>query len=284
MSDIHIDSVARARPYGYDQAKVDSLIPPFVVDEDTRAGARSIVKLLEEFYEYSNRIGYPTYEVNHIINENDIDQTSTKYLTAIQNEIALNVPNSSYMDRTTLYKRIVHFYRFKGTKNAVDTFFRIFYNTAVEIEYSDDPWTYRIIADGLGAGWTSLFKKLVHPAGLKFLYAVIIEISNTAGSFIPESQAAAFIRKIINVFATVNDPMGITGDFAMNLRIVLSQMEKRYASFRSDYQTFAKFLDPGEVSSYLERTFEEASEEYIENGNAFPMTAFGSIIEITTSS
>lgn len=175
------DSVANATPRAHESARVNELLP-----EQLRGSSQNLVNFLKEYYDYLNQDGLPSKELRHIVVENDIDETSAKYLDSIQDEIASIVPNSDYMDRVTLYKRIVHYYRSKGTIEAVYTFFRIFFNDVddLQIEYGDKPYTYRIRTSKLPAGgeeWRSKFRKLAHPAGLKFNVSTLVETGVVGG-------------------------------------------------------------------------------------------------------
>jgi hypothetical protein len=159
-----------------------------------------------------NREGSASYELAHIIGENDIDVTSAKYLDAIQSEIAKIVPNSSVIDRNTLYKRIVHYYRVKGTPESVGVFFQMMFDTIVEVYYPSDnlfklsagtydetfgsykkrngdlsgidkiqdskfwqDFSYQIKATISTDRWINSFERMVHPAGMKFFVSILIE-------------------------------------------------------------------------------------------------------------
>ena len=116
-------SIASYRSQNHERDKVRELIPQYLRD-----GATNLISFMEEYYDYLNRDGFASYELAHIIDENDIDVTSEKYLDAIQGEIAKIVPNSSVLDRNTLYKRIVHYYRIKGTPESVNVFFQMMFD------------------------------------------------------------------------------------------------------------------------------------------------------------
>jgi hypothetical protein len=116
-------------PASHEREKVREIFPQYLEEN-----AENLISFIEEYYTYLNRDGYPSYELEHIISENDIDATSAKYLDAIQNEIAKIVPHSRVVDRNTLYARIVHFYKTKGTIESVNTFFKLFFD--------DDPTVY----------------------------------------------------------------------------------------------------------------------------------------------
>ena len=199
-------SIASYRPPNHERNKVRELIPQYLRDSAT-----NLISFMEEYYDYLNREGFASYELAHIIDENDIDVTSEKYLDAIQGEIAKIVPNSSVIDRNTLYKRIVHYYRIKGTPESVGAFFQIMFDSAVDVYYPGDnlfklsagnfnttsnlydkdagflsgvdkiqdsnfwqDFSYQVRSDIESSKWENAFKRLVHPAGMRFFVLVSI--------------------------------------------------------------------------------------------------------------
>lgn len=201
-------SIATYRPLNHERDKVKQLIPQYLRDSAT-----NLISFMEEYYVYLNREGFASYELNHIIDENDIDFTSEKYLNAIQGEIAKIVPNSSVIDRNTLYKRIVHYYRVKGTPESVQAFFTLMFDTLVDVYYPGDnlfklssgtydnslsqytkdagflsgadkiqdsefwqDFSYQISSDIESYRWIDSFSRLVHPAGMKFFALVVVSV------------------------------------------------------------------------------------------------------------
>lgn len=199
-------SIASYRPLNHEKSKVRELIPQYLRDS-----AVNLISFMEEYYDYLNREGFASYELAHITDENDIDITSEKYLDAIQGEIAKVIPNSSVIDRNTLYKRIVHYYRIKGTPESVSTFFQIMFDSAVDVYYPGDnlfklsagkyndvtkiydknggflsgadkiqdsnfwqDYSYQIKSDIGATRWDNAFQRLVHPAGMRFFALVTI--------------------------------------------------------------------------------------------------------------
>jgi len=198
-------SIANYRPPNHERSKVRELIPQYLRD-----GASNLISFMEEYYDYLNREGFASYELGHTISENDIDVTSEKYLDAIQGEIAKIVPNSNVVDRNTLYKRIIHYYRIKGTPESVSVFFQIMFDSMVEVYYPSDnlfklsagtyassseytkrngdlsgidkiqdsyfwqDFSYQIKSAISTERWIDSFERLVHPAGMKFFVAALI--------------------------------------------------------------------------------------------------------------
>lgn len=174
----------------HEKSRVNEIVPQYL-----RTSTDNVIKFLKEYYDYLNDDSQSTStRLKRLVIENDIDETSSKYLDAIQTEIAQSIPNSDYLDRTTLYKRIIHFYRSKGTKESVTSFFRIFFNDVndLEIVYGDKPWTYKIRSTKFTTEWKERYKKLVHPAGLKFsaalLFDAIVRGGSTEGGDNPEND------------------------------------------------------------------------------------------------
>lgn len=208
---MHI-STANYNPLNHERDKVRELVPQYLRD-----GATNLISFMEEYYGYLNREGYASYELSHVIDEQDIDATSAKYLDAIQSEIASIVPNSTVVDRNTLYKRIVHYYRVKGTPESVDVFFQLMFNTLADVYYPGDNllklsagtydetkssytkdsgflsgndkiqdsdfWqdlSYVVTSSIPSSQWSNSFKRLVHPAGLKFFSKAIVQAAVTS--------------------------------------------------------------------------------------------------------
>ena len=200
-------SIVNYRPQNHEKSKVRELIPQYIRD-----GASNLISFMEEYYDYLNREGFASYELAHAIGENDIDFTSGKYLDAIQGEIAKVVPNSNVIDRNTLYKRIVHYYRLKGTPESVEVFFQLMFGSIVEVYYPSNnlfklsagtydsalnayskpagnlsgidkiqdshfwqDFSYQLKSTVSTERWIDSYERLVHPAGMKFFVSVLVE-------------------------------------------------------------------------------------------------------------
>lgn len=185
------ESVAKARKGGYEATNVNSLIPRYVISPELRDSATGLIKFLEEYYSHLHEAGNALYELDRLEKQFDIDETDDKYLSAIQGEIASIIPEVSGIEKKVLYKRIVQFYRAKGTKDAVASFFRIFFpdNSAPDypqLNYRYDlgkniiPHEYEIVHGGTLPGeWVALYKALSHPAGMKMIAILEIMAQNS---------------------------------------------------------------------------------------------------------
>lgn len=193
-------AIASYNTPNHEGAKVRELFPQYLQES-----AANLISFMEQYYEYMNQEGAPSYELEHLMSEGDIDNTSAKYLDAIQSELAKIVPNSSVMDRNTLYKRIVHYYRIKGTPESAEVFFRMMFDTFVEIYYPSNDlfklssgnydssarawvgrsgflsstdkiqdsefwqdFSYQLKTEIPSSKWSDEYTRMVHPAGMKF--------------------------------------------------------------------------------------------------------------------
>jgi hypothetical protein len=150
-----------------------------------------------------NTAGLPSREINDITTEQDIDRASGEYIDGIQKEIASIIPNSSQIDRVSLYKKIIQYYKIRGSEDSIHVFFKIFFNEVVEVFYpkerlfelstgdinsytndisrlhDGDYWqrfSYEIKAPIDTSYWLDNFYGLVHPAGLKLFASIVIQL------------------------------------------------------------------------------------------------------------
>ena len=229
--------------------------------------------------------------LSHIVDENDIDETSEEYLDAIQAEIASVVPNSDYMDRVTLYKRIVHYYKSKGTLEAVTTFFRIFFNTTVSVEYFPEiPWTYSIKTRSLNEGWKERYKKLAHPAGLKFLVGILIDSTIRGGGYEGDAEydsskilagwdadfwnkrRESYIDTDVFTSSSLTAHLPITSDYSDNTNLTEIQSDN------SSFASFPSAITPEADGSYTL----DGSTDYI-SSNQIPPSSFYADMDWTIS-
>jgi hypothetical protein len=169
--------------------------------------AEELVKLLEAYYRFLNKkyidpqnIGGPSFEINNILRNHDIDMTTDdRYLDAIENIIGSQIPESRAVDRVRLYKIIANYYTNRGSEESIYSFFRLFFNEIVSISYpkellfdtsgdrskSSDIFKIRdsfkwqeysyIIESGIDSTeWKFEYLKYIHPAGLKFFSSVVL--------------------------------------------------------------------------------------------------------------
>lgn len=153
----------------------------------------------------------PSYILNSIEDSMNIDHAGDDYLAMIQREIAAAIPKNLTVNKRTLYKRIVDYYKIRGSADSIETFFRLLFNDTAEVEYpyestlipssglydttqnlylnnkgflSDNikihdsyfyqKFSYVIKSAHNVSEWEDTFNKLVHPAGFIFFGEILI--------------------------------------------------------------------------------------------------------------
>lgn len=80
----------------------------------------------------------PSHVINTIERAMDIDNNATNYLELMQKEIAPAIPRDVTANKRSLYKRMVDFYKLRGTSDSIEIFFRLIFNDTVEVEFPYD--------------------------------------------------------------------------------------------------------------------------------------------------
>jgi len=132
---------------------IDDLIP-----EHIQSAYPDLVAFLKVYALYLERSNKSGFYLNAIDIQRDIDFIEDSLLTELQNEIGIAVPRDFATNPRMFYKRLVEFYRSRGTPESITSFFRMIYDDEVETYFpfvdilnpSDGAWTDQvtdIIAD-----------------------------------------------------------------------------------------------------------------------------------------
>ncbi len=106
---------------------IDDLIPEHV--QSLYPDLVSFLKVYALYLERQNKSGF---YLNSIDIQRDIDHVEATLLTELQNEIGIAVPRDFATDPRMFYKRLVEFYRSRGTPESITSFFRIIFDDDVE--------------------------------------------------------------------------------------------------------------------------------------------------------
>ena len=123
---------------------VDDLIPEHI--QSAYPDLVSFIKIYALYLERSNNSGF---YLNAIDIQRDIDHVEEHLLTELQNEIGVAVPRDFATNPRMFYKRLIEFYRSRGTPESITAFFRMIYDDDVETYFpfvdlfnpSDGDWT-----------------------------------------------------------------------------------------------------------------------------------------------
>lgn len=122
-------------------------VPSFVATDHGQ-----FVEFLKQYYEWMEFEDNPKYESNNLIHYRDIDDTKDVFVKRFTNELADGLPfilGSTQTDKRKMVKRMLDFYRAKGTETSFKTYFRLLFGEEIQLYYpaedilklSDGRWT-----------------------------------------------------------------------------------------------------------------------------------------------
>ena len=123
---------------------IDELVPDHV-----ESSYPDLVNFLKTYALYLERQNKSGFYLNSLDIQRDIDHVEDNLLTELQNEIGIAVPRDFATDPRAFYKRLVEFYKSRGTPESITSFFRMIYDDEVETYFpfvdilnpSDGNWT-----------------------------------------------------------------------------------------------------------------------------------------------
>lgn len=175
----------------------------------------------------------PSNVMNRIEESMDIDQADSVFLNLIQKEIASSIPRSLSVDKTTLYKSIIDFYKVRGSSDSIQTFFRLLFNDEVTVTRPYDntlipsggdwntstgqfvsskgfisqkanklhdndrfqKYSYLIKTGKNLTDWEHVFNRLVHPAGFKFFGEILLFLELVREKFSDSTKGTTVLTK-----------------------------------------------------------------------------------------
>ena len=193
------------------------------------------IKLLEEYYEWQGQ--YESTELlNHLFASRDINETDVTLLSFIEDELLLGENYFEGFGQSEAEKRAAAnfsstLFRAKGSKFAIEWFFRSFYGLDAEVlypkedifnvsdndsrigpdylNYLTDDKLYQTYALLIRVGipisqWSEVFKKFVHPAGM-YLGSEVLLSSNNISNIILDDDSAGSIQRTAMSYSITND-------------------------------------------------------------------------------
>ena len=123
---------------------IDELVPDHVESKYP-----NLVNFLKTYALYLERSNQSGFYLNALDIQRDIDFVEDNLLTELQNEIGIAVPRDFATNPRMFYKRLVEFYKSRGTPESITSFFRMIYDDDVETYFpfvdvlipSDGDWT-----------------------------------------------------------------------------------------------------------------------------------------------
>ena len=132
---------------------IDELVPDYI-----ESSYPELVNFLKTYALYLERTNKSGFYLNSLDIQRDIDHVEEELLTELQNEIGIAIPRDFATNPRMFYKRLVEFYKSRGTPESITSFFRVIFDDEVETYFpfvdilnpSDGKWTDQsvdIIAD-----------------------------------------------------------------------------------------------------------------------------------------
>ena len=161
----------------------------------------------------------PSYVLNSIEQAMDIDENSTNYLDLMQKEIAQAIPRNLTTDKRKLYKRIIDFYKVRGSQDSIEIFFRLLFDDDVEVEY---PWDSTLRASA--GNWSSDINQFVATTGMISEKKIRIHDSNRYQKYSYLIKTGQNVETWENVFNRLVHPAGFVffGEILILLQLLRS--------------------------------------------------------------
>ena len=166
-----------------------------------------------DFLEDSNGSGY--YQ-NALPEQRDIRTQEQQFLQRIQKEIGLFAPREYAASPQVFYDRISELWRSKGSQEAIETFFRLFLDDAVEIRY---PWNQVLIpSDGRWIVENKLRVTMVSGDAEDYVGRTIRQVDSDAQARVDRVERRVYSDGVIHELTLVKGTQ--VGEFTPRSRIV----------------------------------------------------------------
>lgn len=180
---------------------VKELIPRFIRDRADVLGS-----FLEEYYNFVNAKPGPSYYINRLVEEHDLDEVvDPLFLDMIGKELAGSAPESPYVLKAFLLKRIVEYYEIKGSNEAAKYFFRIFFNVDIDLF---EPW-----------------ERVFIPSSGKWVSDILLRVTDVAGDLVGQKVTSSGDASAIIVDVVEREHGAIT---IQECRLVRSSIREQF--------------------------------------------------------
>ena len=217
-----IDNKGRRDDIYFDR-KIDEVLPSHVIESYP-----NLTNFIRNYYQFLDSDGAQSFEkdIHDILSLRDVSESPDKYLDNLAYELGSQLENTGKFDddRFSL-KRLAYLYREKGTKKGVEEFFKLFFQTDVEVIYPkkdifivgedeigpdyehfiQDYKLYQnysiLLKVGLSLSqYDFLYRKFMHPAGWYFQgetsFSGQATLTPGVDFIIPDSGFASYITEI----------------------------------------------------------------------------------------
>ena len=154
-----------------ESSKTESLIPRQLI-----ADSGGLIEFIKEYYRFMHEEQGPSYVINNILANKDIDTVVDAFISLVEKEIGAGFTTNLVANKTQLYKNIVQFYQAKGSAESFKLLFRLLYNTDIEVSFPKEK--ILVASDGRWIQQNSVFIEVTE--GDPFdLFANIIDVATS---------------------------------------------------------------------------------------------------------
>lgn len=214
---------------------VDELLPEHI--RTSKPKLVSMLKLFADYLEHEHKSGY---YANRIQEQRDLDTIEEEFFIQIQKEIGAPIPQTFAADPRLFYKQIRDLYISRGTKDSIDSFFRLLFNDDVEVYYPNND----LFAPSDGK-WNSVYDQVVAD---KDVFNALFTYTLT--------QPTTVIEGVDDVGAmlTIDNPIVFVNNQLRNDYTIKSVINEAEARLESQI-VFDSEIGPGTVEIYAEGIF-----------------------------
>lgn len=194
---------------------VSTLLEQFVPDH-IRSSYPNFIDFVEAYFDYLEHSNGSGYYQNTLPQQRDIRTQEQQFLRQIQKEIGLFVPTEYQANPQVFYDKISDLWRSKGSREAIETFFRLFLNDAVEIYY---PWEQVLKpSDGRWIVEDKIRVVMISGAGEDFEGKIIQQLGSDAEARVDRVERKVYTDSIIYELTLVRGTQA--GEFVPREQII----------------------------------------------------------------
>lgn len=197
---------------------VDAIIDSFIPDH-IQSNYPELIAFVRAYLSYLEESNLSGYFQNTLPEQRNIRTQEKEFLRRIEKEIGLFVPRSYEADPEVFYDKISDLWRSKGSKEALETFFRLFLDDPVQINF---PWEQVLIpSDGRWVIEEKIRVSMIEGNPLDFNGKRIAQVESLGTATVTKVEKRVYSDGVIWELTLSRD--SIVGSFFSGNRITTSE-------------------------------------------------------------
>lgn len=211
-----------------------------VLPEHIRDTYPKFVEFLQVYYDYMSKENSPSWLIENLSDNLDIDNATDTFLLLLKNEIGMPIPTTHSVDRRLFLKHIRDIYESKGTEQSIRSLFQLVYGLPCDVLHpseqmlkpSNGKWSKQIsircqlisgnphdlagrMMTGVQSGAYAIIDRVEYYTYLSYsVYEIFFNVTDLSGGFVAyeDVTVGSFARfNIFPVFSKVTVTNGGTG-------------------------------------------------------------------------